>query len=192
MQPVRTMPHDSSPWVVERTGAVTDVVIWGDYQEPYTAELDGRVRAVVADNPAVRYFFRHYPIDQSCNPATPQTKHPLACRAAQAAEAAGRLGGNDLYWRMHAWLMGNQSGFNDETLRAAAVGMGLDADALFTEMDSTEVAQAIGEDAAAGKSFGLRGVPFFFVGGRYVPYWRLKGQRLAEHIIEIDVERAGR
>lgn len=191
IQPVRTMPPDNSPWVVGRTSAVTDVVIWGDYQEPFTAELDGRVRAVVADNPAVRYFFRHYPIDQSCNPVTPQTKHPLACRAAQAAEAAGRLGGNDLYWRMHAWLMGNQSGFADETLRAAAVGMGLDADALFTEMDSTEVARAIREDATAAKSFGLRGVPFFFVGDRYVPYWRLKGERLAEHIIEIAVERAG-
>ncbi len=181
---VVSMPPDTSAWTLGDANAPGQVVIWGDYQEPYTAELDRRVRAVIGNAPGVHYAFRHYPIDQSCNGAASRTMHPNACRAAQAAEAAGRLGGADVYWRMHEWLFANIPTFSDATLRAAAAGMGLDPDALFIEMESPEVAAAINEDATAAKRLGLTGLPFFWVNGKKVPFWNLEGEPLPERIVE--------
>ena len=85
---------------------------------------------------------------------------------------------------MHEWLFANLETFDEASLRDAAPQMGLDASALFDAMGSPEVAAAIGEDALAAKRLGLRGVPFFWVDGRRVPFWRLQGEPLVERIIE--------
>jgi protein-disulfide isomerase len=183
-QPARPLPPDEHDWSRGPADAAAQVMVWGDYQEPYTAELDGRIRAFIATNPGVRYSFRHYPIDESCNPSATRTLHPLACRMAQAVEAAGRLGGVDAYWKMHEWVMTNQKSFSDAGLRAAASGMGLDPAPLLAEMESPEVASAIAADSTAARQLGLRGVPFMFVDSKRVPFWALEGQPLPERIIE--------
>jgi protein-disulfide isomerase/uncharacterized membrane protein len=180
----RSMPGDAHDWSRGPADAAARIVLWGEYQEPITAEVDERIRAVLADEPSVRYSFRHYPIDQSCNPSAARTLHPLACRASQAAEAAGRLGGTEAYWRMHEWLFANIDEFSDETLRAAAAGMDLDPDALFAEMDSPEVAEAIEEDSLAGKRMGLRAIPFLFINEKRVPRARLEGRPVVERMIK--------
>lgn len=184
LAPPRRMPADTHDRSIGPDDAPARIVVWGEYQEPGTGRLDARLREIIADMPDVRYTFRHYPIDQSCNPSAARTLHPLACRASQAAEAAGRLGGTEAYWRMHEWLFANIDEFSDETLRAAAIEMDLDADALFAEMDSPEVAEAIEEDSRAGKRMGLRAIPFLFINERRVPRWRLEGQPVLETMIE--------
>jgi len=199
-QPVRAMPPDTRAWT---TGAASesavpagarfvDVVLFGDYQEPFTAAMDVAIRERMKTRPNVRYTFRHFPIDPKSNPTLPpnvraEAIHPLAGRAAQAAEAAGALGGASGYWKMHDWLMRNLNGFSDASLRAAATQMGLDADALFAEMDKPAVAAAIVEDARAGQALGLTGVPMVFVNGKWV--WRTtRGQ---ENIVLTVMEGAG-
>jgi protein-disulfide isomerase/uncharacterized membrane protein len=185
-QPKLTLPPDEVDWTRGPESAEARVVIWGDYQEPYTAELDARVRAFMAKHPDdVRYSFRHYPFDKSCNASLQvETRHPRACRAAQAAEAAGRLGGVDAYWRMHEWLFANRTRFDDARLLAAAGEMGLDPDALVREMASTDVASAIARDCAASRPTGLTGIPHFFVNDRNVPFWNLEKAPLVERILQ--------
>ncbi len=156
--------------------------MWADYQEKYTAIADQAIRKWMAGRSDVVYTFRHFPFDQSCNPVVSRTAHPLACRAAAAAEAAGMIGGTQAYWQMHDWLMGHQKQFNDATLRQAAVDMGLDADALFIAMQDPQVAEAIEEDArAAQKEMKARismlyrgGIPTIYVNGKVIPRWRLE------------------
>ena len=180
----RPMPTDTHDRSLGPADAPARIVMWGEYQEPGTGRLDARLREIIADMPDVRYTFRHYPIDESCNPSATRTLHPLACRASQAAEAAGRLGGSEAYWRMHEWLFANIDEFNDETLCAAAIEMNLDPNALFAEMGSPEVAAAIEEDSRAGHGMGLRVIPFLFINERRVPRWRLEGQPVLETMIE--------
>ncbi len=174
-QPTLPMPPDAREWSIGPRDAAVEVVNWGDYQEPHTAKADAKLRAMVASRGDTSYTFRHYPINKPCNPATPVNFHPLACRAAQAAEAAGALGGNDAYWAMHVWLMTNLETFSDETLAQAARDMGLDPQALFAEMESTEVAREIARDATLGARLGLRAVPFIFVNGRHLARWNKPG-----------------
>jgi protein-disulfide isomerase/uncharacterized membrane protein len=196
-QLTRVMPPDTRAWSLgaASAGAVpagtrfVDVVLFGDYQEPFTASMDEAIREHVRTRPNVRYTFRHYPIDPECNPTLPaqvkpEALHPLACRAAKAAEAAGSLAGTQGYWNMHAWLMANQKSFSDESLRAAAAKMGINPDALFSEMEKPAIAAAIVEDARAAQQVKLTSVPMVFVNDRWV--WRTMrdGENIALRVIE--------
>jgi protein-disulfide isomerase len=175
VQPQRTLPEDPRAWTMGPDDAAVDIVAWGDYQEPYTREADAILRRLAASRGDTRYAFRHYPIDQTCNPVAPRTLHPRACLASRAAEAAGMIAGNDGYWAMHAWLFEDLDRVNEETISAAAVELGIDRGALITEMRSRSVGDAIATDAQAGKSLGLNSVPFIFVNGKRVPHWRTDG-----------------
>ena len=64
--------------------------------------------------------------------------------------------------------------------------MGIYPDALMAELDSREVAAAMGEDAAAAKRLHPQRlyVPILYVNGKLVPRWRLHGQRVPERIID--------
>ncbi len=160
------------------------VVLWGDYQEPFTATADQSIREILAVGGDVRYTFRHYPFNQECNPVATATRHPQACLAARAAEAAGSIGGPDGYWRMHEWLMSNQGSLDVNSIRRAAPTLGLDPDALVAAMEQPEVAAAIAEDARAAKRFGLRSIPMIFVNGKFVPRWQLDGRSMLAEIVE--------
>ena len=183
-QPAKGIPPDSRAWTIGPQDAKVDVVVWGDYQEPFTAEADGILRRIAASRPDTRYTFRHFPFNQECNPVTSSSRHPLACLAARAAEAAGTLGGSGGYWKMHEWLMSNQRQFSDATLRGAAADMGFDAEALFAQMEGPEVAAAITEDARAGKRLGLRSIPMIFINNKFVPRWRFQEHRTLQRMIE--------
>jgi protein-disulfide isomerase/uncharacterized membrane protein len=175
-QPARNIPLDARQWTTGPTDATIRIVNWGDYQEPFTAKADIKIRALAASHGDVSYTFRHYPVNPACNPASRATfKHELACRAAEAAEAAGSLGGNDAYWVMHDWLMNNQDTFSDATLTQQARDMGLDPDALFREMQSVAIATEIMKEAAIAQRMGLRSIPFLFVNDKLVHRWNKPG-----------------
>jgi protein-disulfide isomerase/uncharacterized membrane protein len=191
-QPVRQLPADTRTWTLGPADAAIRIVAWGDYQEPYTAEADAAIRAFVRRRSDACYTFRHFPFNSDCNPQLKERRHPLACRASQAAEAAGQLGGNDAYWKMHTWLMEHQKEFSDPTLKAAATQMGLDADALLATMDAPEVQAAIAEDVQAGKQLpslrwgmpaGLHSIPSVFINGRFVPRVRLEDRLVLDDIL---------
>ncbi len=200
-QSARMMPPDTRSWSTGAANAsavpagsrFVDVILFGDYQEPYTASMDVAIRDLLKAKPNIRYTFRHFPIDPKINPTLPaqvrpEALHPLAGRAAQAAEAAGSLGGAQGYWKMHDWLMRNLSSFNDESLRAAAGKMGVNPEALFAEMGKPDIAAVIVEDARAAQQLGLTAVPMVFVNGKWV--WRT--MRENENIALRVIEEAGR
>ncbi len=197
-QPVRTTLARPRAW---STGAASgsggsravDVVLFGDYQEPYTAEMDVAIRESMRGKGNVRYTFRHFPIDPTCNPTLPpnvrkEAIHPKAGQAAKAAEAAGSIGGAAGFWKMHDWLMRNLETFSDESLRAAAGKMGIDADALFAAMKRPEITAPIFEDERAAQQLGLNAVPMVFVNGRWVP----RAMRGDENIVLRIIEEAGK
>ncbi|MBU0637434.1 MAG: thioredoxin domain-containing protein [Planctomycetes bacterium] len=183
-QRVRRLPADNRTWTRGATDAAVRIVVWGDYQEPFTAQADGIIRAFLEQRADASYAFRHYPVDQGCNPEVKSTMHPQACLAARAAEAAGALGGAEGYWRMHDWLMDHQDGLNAKTLREAVPQLGLEADVFFATLDDAAVATAIVEDVHAAKQLGLRSIPMVFVNEKWVPRWLREGDRVLERILE--------
>jgi protein-disulfide isomerase len=118
-----------------------------------------------------------------------ETKYPHACRVAYAAEAAGRLGGPESYWEMHTWLLANRERFSDAALRAAAIEIGLDADAYLRVFESPEVQAAIARDTALGQRLQVTKVPTVFVNGRKVPRWKLDEENVLPRILAAAADR---
>jgi protein-disulfide isomerase len=160
------------------------VVVFGDFRQSGTAEVDALLRRELAERGDVRYEYRYFPFNRDCNPAVQkETRFPQACRAAQAAEASGRLAGNQAYWKMHVWLLENQETLNDATLRDAASRIGIDPDLLLPEMDKPDLHAAVVDDAKLGQRLAVSAVPTVFVGDRLVPRWVLDGENILPRII---------
>ena len=168
------------------------VVVFGDYEESTTAEVDEIMQIWVAGRDDTQYVFRHYPFDQDCNDQVPSTKHENACWAARLAEAAAQLDGNDGFWRMHTWLMNNPDSLTEEAVRAAAAELEFDADALFAAMEDETIDAGIKEDVTAGKAVRLTGIPMILINGRHVARWRWLGAETGREILEsVMAEAAG-
>lgn len=150
------------------------IIVFGDFQERWTVVADQVLRAFTDARDDVRYEFRLYPFNVDCNPHLPagDRRHPEACRAGRAALAALRLGGPETYWRVHAWLSANREAVSEATLRAAAPQFGLDADAFFAAMNSTEIESELAAHVANAKQHNVTGVPWIFINGRRVTTWQ--------------------
>jgi protein-disulfide isomerase/uncharacterized membrane protein len=184
----RTVNVPSGPddhWVGPEDAPV-EIVVWGDYQETGTIEVDSYIREALGDDPEGRYCFRQFPVHTACNPDAWKDLHDQACRAAQAAVAAGRLGGDDAFWTMHEWLMSRKALFTDGELRDIAVRTGLDPDALLDKMYSPEVASQIVTEAALMKRLIGRKlqVPAVYVNGKRVPRPRREGAPIMKLVVE--------
>lgn len=159
------------------------VIIVGDYQEQFTGEADGLMRLFTSGpKPNVRYSFVQFPVNQACNPATEITRHPMACRAALAAEAAGILDGPEGFWRMHGWLMSNREGLTEERILEGAASLGFDRASFAEAMDQPFVAELLAADTSLAKSLGIRSVPMVFVSGRHVPRWKYQAENVLGRI----------
>ena len=168
---VRDLPVPDRGWGWGPSDARLKIVVWGDYQQPNTALVDGIIREFLAGRTDAQYAFHAYPLSPQCNAAAKEEEYPFACRAALAAYAAGRLGGSNAYWKMHDWLLKNQPPFSDETLRAAAADMGLDPAALLAAMEDPATMTGVTEDAAAGQQAGLQHAPLMFINSKVIPRW---------------------
>ena len=141
--------------------APVTLLAYSDYQCPHCHKL----RAIINDlethlGDRIRVVFRHFPIN---------TVHPLAQKAAEAAEAAGAQG---KFWEMHEHLFVNQSKLSEEALHGAASTLGLDADQFKHDLDHGAYAGRVGEDIESAKSSGVTGTPGIFINDiRYDGPW---------------------
>ena len=119
------------------TSAVRDgaplVVVYGDYECPFCAALELRLRPL-----PVRVAFRHFPV---------RGAHPRAFAAACAAEAADRQGA---FWPMHDALFADQGRLEDPHLWARAERLGLDLARFDADRRDGAVAARIAADFRAG------------------------------------------
>jgi protein-disulfide isomerase len=126
-------------------------VVYGDYECPFCAALELRLRAL-----DLRVAFRHFPVRSS---------HPRAQAAAQAAEAAAAQGA---FWAMHDALFDDQGRLEDPHLWARAERLGLDVERFDADRRSQAVADRVREQFHGGVRAGVVTTPTVFVEGR--PY----------------------
>jgi protein-disulfide isomerase len=127
------------------------VVVYGDYECPFCAAAEVRLRAL-----PVRVAFRHFPVRSS---------HPRAHAAACAAEAAAAQGA---FWPMHDALFDDQGRLEDPHLWARAERLGLDVARFDADRRSPAVAERLRSDFRGGVRAGVGTTPTLFVDG--TPY----------------------
>jgi protein-disulfide isomerase len=125
------------------------VIVYGDYECPFCAAVEVRLRAL-----PLRVAFRHFPVRAS---------HPRALPAARAAEAAAAQGA---FWAMHDALFDDQGRLEDPHLWERAERLGLDVARFEADRRSPQVAQRVTEQFRGGVRAGVATTPTVFLEGR--------------------------
>jgi protein-disulfide isomerase len=123
-------------------------IVYGDYECPFCAQLELRLRAV-----PLRLVFRHFPVRAS---------HPRAQAAAHAAEAAAAQGA---FWAMHDSLFDDQGRLEDPHLWARAEALGLDLERFEADRRSQPIADHVRDQFRGGVRAGVVTTPTVFVAG---------------------------
>src|SRR5581483_9879955 len=150
--PVTARDHVRGP-----DSARVTLVEYGDYQCPHCAlahPVVKQVRAQLGDR--LRFVFRHFPLAQV---------HPMAVKAAEAAEAAGA---QEKFWEMHDLLFERQrelGEIDDAGFAKWAAELGLDTERFARELSSRVYHPRIQEDFLGGMRSGVKGTPAFFING---------------------------
>jgi protein-disulfide isomerase len=125
------------------------VIVYGDYECPFCAALEVRLRAL-----PLRVAFRHFPVTGS---------HPRAQAAAQAAEAAAAQGA---FWEMHDALFDDQGRLEDPHLWERAERLGLDLARFDADRRSDAVRDHVRAQFHGGVRAGVATTPTVFQQGR--------------------------
>lgn len=134
--------------------AAVTVVEFTDLECPFCKKFHPSIKNVFeANGDNVRWVFKHFPL----------SFHPEAKPAAVAAECAGKLGGNDTFWKYVDTLYDNQNDLGDGLYKQMAADLGLKAGDFATCLESDEFDAKIAADQKLGQSIGVGGTPSSFV-----------------------------
>jgi len=187
--PLQNVPEDAMTFAKGPADAKFRVFVIGDYQEPITAELLGELDRLIGKRTDVRFAYRSFPFDRTCNTTLPpnlpaQSIFPHGCEAARAAKAAGKLAGVEGYWKMHDYLWKAKAGKVELSWALAAEAIGISPPALEAAMADPAVAAAVTTDINATRPYIPKGIPTLYVNGRWVPRYKLEGAKILDKIIE--------
>jgi protein-disulfide isomerase/uncharacterized membrane protein len=160
------------------------IVIFGDYQDAFTAEADKILREYAQTWAGTLYQFRHFPANTQCNPAVKVNPHPMACRMARAVEAARIIGTEESRTAIHAWLFEHQRDYSDAGLRQLASSLGVDATMIVTAQRDARVQTAIAEDVTAGAALGITSLPAIFINERPLTIWKTEHGELLSKVLD--------
>lgn len=158
--------------------APVTLVVFGDFQCPFTRRLMASIDALEALRPGqLRVVWRDQPL----------AFHEHAMDAAEVAREAFVQAGSDGFWRLSSIYLENQGELAAPNLETYAFHAGLVAlrarEALRTHVHRAHVEA----DAAAGTTAGVTGTPTTFVNGR-----RIVGAQPLERFVAVVDEELGR
>jgi len=130
------------------------IVEYGDYQCPFCAEAEARLRRIEQSFTGnIKRVYRHFPLTEV---------HEYAFPAAASAEAAGSQG---RFWEMHDMLFDNQPSLGPGIFAEFAVDLGLNLDEFRRAFTSEAIRDRIKEDFMGGIRSGVNGTPGIFLNG---------------------------
>jgi protein-disulfide isomerase len=134
-------------------GDVT-LVEFFDYRCGYCRIMAEPMQALLASDPDLRIVMKEFPI-----------LGPESLLASRAALAAHRQGG---YEAMH-WALLAENRIDETVIRRLAEAQGLDAERLFSDMMTDDVADHIQDNILLAQGLGINGTPSFVVGETVLP-----------------------
>ncbi|WP_366656805.1 DsbA family protein [Fodinicurvata sp. EGI_FJ10296] len=144
----------TTPVLGNPDGDVT-LVEFFDYNCGYCKAVAGSVATLIDEDPNLRVVMKEYPILSEGS--------VIAARAALASSVQGA------YREMHEALMTHRGNFDIDTVMALAGDLGLDADRLRQDMESSWIGQEIVGNRQLAEQIGIRGTPAFIVGDDFLP-----------------------
>ncbi len=149
------------------------LVEYSDFECPFCKRFHPVMQQLMQEYQGkVKWVYRHFPL----------SFHANAQKEGEAAECAGKLGGNDKFWaytdKIFERTTSNGTGFALDALVPLAKELGLPEAKFKACLDSGEFTAHVQTDIQEGTSFGVNGTPTTFVNGQpvvgAVPYTQLK------------------
>ncbi len=159
-QPTETgeVSPDDDPFLGEDNAPVT-IIEFSDYQCPFCKKFyDETEKQLIKDyveTGKVKFVYRDFPLDSI---------HPLARKAAEAAECADEQG---KFWEYHDKLFETQK-LDEASLKQHAKDLGLDTEQFNSCLDSGKYKDEVQKDLDDGIKAGVTGTPTFFINGKKV------------------------
>jgi protein-disulfide isomerase/uncharacterized membrane protein len=156
--------------------ALVRLIVFTDFQCPGCRRFAQEMAKLVETSRGkVQIVFKHFPLSAICNPALTEDRHPRACEAAWAGEAARRQG---QFWRFHDTLFAADLNSPQVTVEGIARQVGLDLALFDTDQDRDEARAKVKADIDLGNRLGIRETPTIFVNGRRAPDVRAQSLHL--------------
>ncbi len=142
---------------------------FADFQCPYCGVFaTGETQKMIIDQyakPGLIRFEYHHDIVVDGNVGGNESRY--AAEASECANAQGK------FWEYHDYVFAHQKGegegaFSNDNLKAFAAAVGLDTAKFNTCFDSHQYANAVRQDEALAKSFGVNQTPTLFVNNQQV------------------------
>jgi protein-disulfide isomerase len=162
--PVNEQDHTQGP-----AHAPVTLVLYGDYECPYTRQSLTGVRAIQQElGEQLRFVFRNFPLIEI---------HPHALQCAEAAEAAAAQG---KFWEMHTYIFHHQHTLEDSDLQHFAEAVGLNMAQFEQDMAHHRYRERIERDVEGGEESGVQGTPTFYINSvRYDASWQQEALQAA-------------
>jgi protein-disulfide isomerase len=142
-----TAPTSDDDYFKGDKDATISLIEYSDFDCPFCTRHHPTMAALVEANSDVNWVYRHLPL---------RSIHPGAQKAAEAAECAGKLGGDEAFWAV------TDSMFEDGTTTdytALATKVGLDATEFSDCVTNGDTAALVDADLASASKAGVRGTP---------------------------------
>ncbi|HRI54908.1 MAG TPA: vitamin K epoxide reductase family protein [Pseudomonadota bacterium] len=160
-EPRIDLDSQTAPTLGPATAKVTIVEI-SDFECPFCQRASGTIKELLAAYPdQLRVVFRHFPLDQACNPLLKRPVHENACAAARAAVCAAARG---QFWPLAERLFAGNT--DPEDLLTARRELHLDDAEQTACAQKPATAAVVAADIAACLQAGITAVPVFLINGR--------------------------
>jgi protein-disulfide isomerase/thiol-disulfide isomerase/thioredoxin/uncharacterized membrane protein len=161
------IPITDDDFVWGNPNAKVTIVEIADFECAFCRMLSSRLKRVKEKwKDQIRFVFKFYPMDGSCNPRLGgERMHPDACTAAKAAYCAGKQG---LFWQAHDKLFETHNNNQPDKVRGYMKELGVN----LTKWDECLASQApqarIRNDLRIAAAGWVWGTPRMYINGRLV------------------------
>jgi protein-disulfide isomerase len=161
------------------------VVEYSDFLCPFCRNLAGALAGFVPQAQGrVSIYFKHYPLETSCNPKLPRTVHEGACLLALGGVCAQEQG---RFWQFHDQVFekATEKAKREDVVRLATEA-GLNAGTFSACLDSPAARERLSADIQEAQRLGVQATPTVLVNGKKLP-------RIGDFLRAVDKElrRAG-
>lgn len=142
-------------WQRGGKNAKITLIEYSDFECPFCQRFTATLDQIMKEyGDKIRVVYRHYPL----------SFHQYAQKAAEASECAGKLGGNDAFWKFHdlyfSKTLANGTGYPQDKLGELAKEAGVGNTSAFQKcLDDGEFAQKVADQQTAGSNVGIQGTP---------------------------------
>lgn len=134
-----------------------DIVLveYSDYQCPFCSRLHPTMKQLMKDYEGkISWVYRHFPLTSI---------HPNAQPAAEAAECAGELGGNEKFWEFSDKLFENQTTLGSSLYTQLAKDLKINEATFASCISSGKHTATVNAELTEGSNAGVNGTPGTFI-----------------------------